>query len=47
MVERAFEFLFLLSLAAPPATVILGALLVLWPRRLHDVGHTSRTASHA
>jgi hypothetical protein len=47
MVERAFEFLFVLALVAPPSAVILGVLLVAWPQRLHRGTHTSQAASHA
>jgi hypothetical protein len=48
MVERAFEFLFALALAAPPAAVILGVFLLAWPRRrVQGVEHTLRTTSHA
>jgi len=48
MLERAFEFLFALALVAPPATVIVGVLLLAWPRhRVHGVDHPVRTTSHA
>lgn len=47
MVERAFEFLFVLALVAPPAAVILGVLLLAWPRRVQRADHTSRAASPA
>jgi hypothetical protein len=48
MVERAFEFLFTLALVAPAAAVILGVLLLAWPRRrVHGERHTLRTTSHA
>lgn len=48
MVERAFEFLFALALVAPPATVIVGVLLLAWPRQqVHGVDQTFRTTSHA
>ena len=48
MIERAFEVLFVLALVAPPATVIVGVLLLAWPRQqAHVVDHTLRTTSHA
>ena len=48
MIQRAFEFLFALTLVAPPATVIVGVLLLAWPRhRVQGVGHSLRTTSHA
>ena len=48
MIERAFEFLFVLALVAPTAAVLLGGFVLAWPRRrVHGVGHTLRTTSHA
>lgn len=48
MVERAFEFLFMLALVAPPATLIVGGLLLAWPRQhVQGVDHTRRTTSPA
>jgi len=48
MFERAFDFLFALALLAPPATVIVGVLLLAWPRhRVSGAGHTVGTTSHA
>lgn len=44
MIERAFEYLFLLAFFAPPAAVVAGALLLLLPsRRSHSVRHVPRT----
>jgi len=48
MIERAFEVLFVLALVAPPATVVVGALLLAWPRQLvHGVDQMLRTTSRA
>lgn len=48
MVEGAFKFLFALALVAPPAAVILGVLLLAWPRRrVYGLEHTLQTTSHA
>jgi hypothetical protein len=48
MVERAFEWLFVLSLVAPAVAVILSVLLVIWPpHRLHHAHHTSSATSPA
>jgi hypothetical protein len=41
MVERAFEVLFVLSLLAPAAAIVVGVWLVAWPRR------RARLPSHA
>ncbi len=48
MVERAFDWLFVVSLLAPAVAVVVGVLLVLWPPpRLHGADHTSGAASPA
>jgi hypothetical protein len=48
MLERAFDFLFALAFIAPPVTVIVGVLLLVWPRhRVHGADHSVRTTSHA
>ena len=48
MIERAFEFLFVLALVAPAAAVLLGVFVLAWPRRrVHGVEHTLRATSQA
>ena len=43
MLERSFEFLFVLALVALPASVVMGALLlVVRPLRRHAAGHVPR-----
>ena len=46
MLERAFDFLFALALVAPPATVLVSALLLAWPRH-RGAEHTVGITSHA
>lgn len=46
MIARAFDLLFVLALVAPPATVVIGAALLLLPRRVRrgfGVRQTPRT----
>ena len=48
MFERAFDFLFVLALVVPPATVIVSVLLLAWPgHRVLGADHTLRTTSPA
>ena len=41
MVQRVFEWLFVLSLVAPAVTIILGVLLLLKPSHIHRAKHAS------
>ena len=45
MVQHAFEWLFVLSLAVPAITVVLGVLLLLWPSHIHRAKHASGAPS--
>ncbi len=44
MVERVFEWMFVLALVAPPVTVAIGWLLLfIGPHRARSVSHAPRT----
>jgi hypothetical protein len=45
MIENAFALLFVLSLVAPAATIVLGVLSVAWPHRVNATEH--QTSAHA